>query len=97
MRAKQLDVSAEVERSYLNLAEATERITAAEAAVTSAQVSLNAARDRYTADVGTVIDVTDAELKLRQVEADRVKARYDRDTSLAALRASIGESLATAP
>ena len=97
VRAKQLDVSAEVERSYLNLAEATERITAAEAAVTSAQVSLNAARDRYTADVGTVIDVTDAELKLRQVEADRVKARYDRDTSLAALRASIGESLATAP
>ena len=97
VRAKQLDVSAEVERNFLNLAEATERITAADAAVKSAQVSLDAAREKYTADVGTVVDVTDAELKLRQTEADRVKARYDRDTSLAALKASIGDSITPTP
>jgi len=87
----QIAVGAEVEFSYLNAAEANNRIDAAETALRAAQVSLDAAETKYTEDVGTVIEVTDAEVNLRQAEADRVQAYYDFNTALAALRAAIGQ------
>ncbi len=91
LRQLEIAVSAEVERSYLNAAEANNRIDASEAAALAAQVSLDAAEGRYLEGIGTVIDVTDAELKLRQAEVDRVQAYYDYNTALAALRAAIGQ------
>ena len=89
----QIAVGAEVESSYLNAAEASNRIDAAETALRAAQVSLDAAEGRYGAEVGigTVIEVTDAQVKLRQAEVDRVQAYYDYNTALAALRAAIGQ------
>jgi outer membrane protein len=91
LRQIQLAVSLEVENAYLSAMEANARIDAATAATTSARVSRDAAQEKYAAGVGTVIEVTDAEQKLRQAEADEVKAYYDYNIALAALRAAIGE------
>jgi len=87
----QIGVGAEVELNYLNAVEANNRIDAAEVAVRAAQVSLDAAEGRYEGEVGTVIEVTDAQVKLRQAEVDRVQAYYDYNTALAALRAATGQ------
>jgi len=93
LRQLRISVGAQVEQSYLDAVAASNRIDAAEVAVQAAQVSLDMAEGRYAAGkgVGTVIDVTDAQLKLQQAEVDRVQAYYDYNTALAALRAAIGQ------
>jgi outer membrane protein TolC len=90
LRQAELQISQEVEDAYLSAAEANARIETAAAAVTAAQVAADAAQERYRAGVGTVIEVTDAEQNLRQAEADRVKALYDYNSAVAALKAAIG-------
>ena len=97
LRSTQLDISAEVERNFLNVTAAEAGLTAADAALKSAQVSLGAAQEKYANGVGTVIDVTDAETKLEQSDADQVKAKFDYNTSLAALKASVGRLDITVP
>ncbi|MCX7598654.1 MAG: TolC family protein, partial [Armatimonadetes bacterium] len=91
LRRIRLNISAEVERNYLTAAQAVGRIDAAEAAVRAARISLEAAEAKYALGAGTVIEVTDAEVKLRQAEADRVQAYYDYNTALAALLAALGQ------
>jgi len=93
LRQLQIAVGAQVEQSYLDAVAANNRIDAAEVAVRAAQVSLDVAEGRYAAGqgVGTVIEVTDAQLRLQQAEVDRVQAYYDYNTALAALRAAIGQ------
>jgi outer membrane protein len=92
LQEAQIAVGAEVEQSYLNAVQAGNAIDASETALRAAQVSLSAAEERYAAGqgVGTVIDVIDAQVKLRQAEVDRVQAYYDYNTALAALRAAVG-------
>jgi outer membrane protein TolC len=92
LRQLRIAVSADVERSYLNAVEAANRIDAAETALRAAQTSLDAAELKYAEGVGTPIEVTDAQLKLRQAEVDRVQALYDYNTALAALRAATGQA-----
>ena len=89
----ELLISLEVEDSYLGAVEANARIEAVDAVVEAAQVSLEAAQEKYKAGVGTVLEVTDAEQSLRQAEADQVKARYDYNTSLAGLRSAVGQAI----
>ena len=96
LRHIRLSISAEVERNYLTAAQAAGRIDAAEAAVRAARVSLEAAEAKYALGAGTVIEVTDAEVKLRQAEADRVQAYYDYNTALAALLAALGQPIVPA-
>lgn len=93
LRRIRLNISAEVERNYLTAAQAAGRIDAAEAAVRAARVSLEAAEAKYALGAGTVIEVTDAEVKLRQAEADRVQAYYDYNTALAALLAALSQPI----
>ncbi len=90
LRQAELQISQEVENAYLSATEANARIETATAAVAAAQVAADAAQERYRAGVGTVIEVTDAEQNLRQAEADRVRALYDYNSAVAALRAAIG-------
>ncbi len=90
LRQAQLTALTDVENSYATAQQANRQIDVAEAAVTAAEVAAQAAQERYQAGVGTVIEVTDAELRLRQAEADRVQALYSYNTALAALRASAG-------
>ncbi len=90
----ELAVSAQVESDYLTAVQANQSIDAAEAAVQAADISLKAAEGKYAEGVGTVIDVTDAQLKLTQSESDRVQAYFNYNTALAALKAAIGRMAA---
>jgi outer membrane protein TolC len=96
LRQTTLALGAEVESAYLSAREAKARISAAEDAVRAATVSQEAARGKYLAEVGTVIDVTDAELRLRQSEADYVQALFDYSGAVAALMAAVGKPILTA-
>jgi outer membrane protein len=92
LRQAKLDVGSEVERNYLTAAQSRAAIDTAETAVAAARVSLDAATGKYSEGKGTVIDVTDAELRLRQAESGYVQALYNYNTALAALKASLALS-----
>jgi TolC family type I secretion outer membrane protein len=91
LRQTELGASAEVENNFATALQANQQIDVAQAATNAAQISLQAAEEKYAAGLGTVLDVTDAELKLRQAQSDEVQARYNYNTALAALRASVGQ------
>ncbi|MBI1962465.1 MAG: TolC family protein, partial [Candidatus Rokubacteria bacterium] len=56
VKAKELDISREVEQAQLSLAETEERIQAAQAAVASAQENFRLAQGRFDAGVGTILE-----------------------------------------
>ncbi len=89
LRQVKLNVGSEIERDYLTASESRAAIDTAETAVASARVSRDAAAGKYAEGIGTVIDVTDAELKLIQAESDYVQALYTYNTALASLKASL--------
>ncbi|MBI2467962.1 MAG: TolC family protein [Candidatus Rokubacteria bacterium] len=86
----ELQVRTEVEQSHINVVEAAERITATEKAVESARENLRLAQGRYDAGVGTILDLTDAQLSLSAAEADQVRALTDHQVGLAVLERAIG-------
>lgn len=92
LRRAELQAEAEVEDNFATAIQADRQIDVAQAATNAARISLQAAEERYAAGLGTVLEVTDAELKLRQAQTDEVQARYSYNTALAALRASLGEA-----
>ncbi len=92
LRRAELNAGAEVEDNFATAIQADRQIDVAQAATAAARISLEAAEGRYAAGLGTVLDVTDAELKLRQAQTDEVQAHYSYNTALAALRASVGEA-----
>ena len=97
LRQTELGVSQDVENNYLDASTAYAEIDAAQTALKAAQVNAAAAQERYTAGVATVIDVTDAEQKLRQAETDLITALYTYNTSLIALQAAVGVPQLTPP
>ncbi|MGH7318174.1 MAG: TolC family protein [Candidatus Rokuibacteriota bacterium] len=86
----ELQVRLEVEQAYIALVEAAERIAATEKAVESAQENLRLAQGRYDAGVGTILDLTEAQLALTNAEADQVRALTDHKLGLAALDRAVG-------
>jgi outer membrane protein len=86
----ELQVRLEVEQAYIALVEAAERITATEKAVESARENLRLAQGRYDAGVGTILDLTEAQLALTNAEADQVRALTDHKLALAAVDRSAG-------
>jgi outer membrane protein len=94
LRSTQLNISNEISTNYATAVRAQARIPATEAAVKSARVALEAAQGRYQEDMANTVEVTDAELKLRNAESDRIQALYDYNSALAALRASPRHHLA---
>ncbi len=94
LRQAKIEISAEVERSYRNAILADARIDAADAAAKSAQTNLEAAQGKYLEGLTTVVEVTDAELRLREADVALVQAQYDYNSALAALRAALGQPAA---
>ena len=86
----ELQVRLEVEQAYIGVVEAAERIGATEKAVESAQENLRLAQGRYDAGVGTILDLTDAQLALTNAEADQVRALTDHKLALASLDRFVG-------
>jgi outer membrane protein len=90
VKAAELDISSEVEQAQLNVSEAQERIGAAQTAVASAQENFRLAQGRFDAGVGTILELTDAQLFLTQAQNTEAQALADYRIAVARLERAIG-------
>ncbi len=90
VRATELDVSREVEQAQSNVIESQERIQAAQVAVTSAQENFRLAQGRFDAGVGTILELTDAQLALTLAQNTEAQALADYRIALARLDRATG-------
>ena len=90
VKARELDISREVEQAQLSLAETEERIQAAQALVASAQENFRLAQGRFDAGVGTILELTDAQLALTQAQNSEAQALADFRIALARLERALG-------
>jgi outer membrane protein TolC len=82
-----------VETAWLSLRQSAESIAAAEAAQTEARVSLDSAEERYAANVGILLEITDAQATATGADVSVVRAHYDYNTALADLEQAMGAPL----
>jgi outer membrane protein TolC len=90
VRATELDISREVEQAQINVSEANERIEAAKTAVESALENFRLAQGRFDAGVGTILELTDAQLALTQTQNAETQALADYRIALARLQRAVG-------
>ena len=83
-------ISLEVCQAYLNVQEATERITNNKVAVQQSMNDYQLAQQRYEAGITTNIDVMDAELAMIQAKTNYIQAQYDANNSMAQLDKAMG-------
>jgi outer membrane protein TolC len=86
-------VQLEVRQAYLNMNEAEKRIETSNVAVTKAEEDYKIAQVRYTAGVGTNLDVIDSQVALTSAKTDYVQALYDYNTSRAKLDKAMGTAV----
>jgi outer membrane protein TolC len=82
----------EVEQSYLRVVESQERILATEAAARAAKENLDLAQGRYQVGVGSIIEVTDAEIIYTDAQTTYVRTLYDYRIADAQLARAMGDS-----
>lgn len=80
----------ETEQDYFGLKEAEERISASVKLVEQSEQTLNLAEKQYAAGVGTVLDVTDAQVLLSNARITKIQAIFDYNSSLIHLQRSMG-------
>jgi outer membrane protein len=85
------ELDLEVHEAVLNVGSATEAITVAKAAVSSAEENFRLVKKRYDANTATSFDVVDAENLLTQARAQLQTSTYDYLVARAALRRAMGE------
>ena len=90
VKATELDISREVEQARSTVIESDERILAAQAAVASAQENFRLVQGRFDAGVGTILDLTDAQLALTQAQNTEAQALADFRIALARLDRALG-------
>lgn len=83
-------VQLEVRQAYLNMKEAEKRIETSKVAVDKAEEDFKIAQVRYSAGVGTNLDVIDAQLALTQAKTNNIQALFDYNTSKAKLDKAMG-------
>ena len=83
-------VMLETEQNYLGLKEAAERIAASVKLVEQSEQTLNLAEKQYAAGVGTVLDVTDAQVLLSNARITKIQAIFDYNSALIHLQRSMG-------
>jgi outer membrane protein len=87
-----LEVRVEVEQAQLSVRAADAAGVAADEAVASAREQLRLAEGRYSAGLGNVIELGDAQLALTNTEAQAVSARYNLALARSALLAALGRT-----
>ncbi|HWQ60745.1 MAG TPA: TolC family protein [Negativicutes bacterium] len=80
----------EVRQYYLSMREAEKRIEASQVGVNQAEENLRIAELRYSAGVGTNLDVLDAVLSLNTAKLSNIQALYDYNTNKAQLNRAMG-------
>ena len=87
-----LDITKEVDQSYLDVTAAREVIRATKKAREAAQENLRLAWGRYKSGVGNIIEVTDAQVQFAQADLNYVRALYDFKVAEARLDKAVGKS-----
>jgi outer membrane protein TolC len=90
LKSIELDIAREVEQARSTVLETDERILAAQAAVASAQENFRLVQGRFDAGVGTILDLTDAQLALTQAQNAEAQALADFRIALARLERALG-------
>lgn len=90
VRSTELDILQNVEQAEIAVEEAQERIQAAQALVASAQENFRLAQGRFDAGVGTILELTDAQLALTQAQNTESQALADYRIALARLDRAVG-------
>jgi outer membrane protein len=85
------NVTKEVEQTYLDVKSGWELIRASKKALEAARENLRLAWGRYQAGVGTIIEVTDAQVQFSQADLKFVQALYDYRVFEAKLDKAIGK------
>lgn len=88
--ALRLSIGQEVVQAHLNLLEAQERIGAARKSVESAQENFQLAQGRFDAGVGTIIELTDAQLALSRSQSTEAQALTDYRIAIARIERALG-------
>ncbi|MEW6297698.1 MAG: TolC family protein [Thermodesulfobacteriota bacterium] len=84
-------VALEVRQGLLNVQEAEESIRVSEQVLVQAQENLALAEGRYSAGVGNIIELTDAQVLLTSARANTVQALYAYKTAVAELERAVGQ------
>src|SRR2546422_426252 len=90
VKSTELDIIQNVEQAEIAVEETQERIQAAQALVASAQENFRLAQGRFDAGVGTILELTDAQLALTQAQNTESQALADYRIALARLDRSVG-------
>jgi len=90
VRATDLDIQRDVEQAQIQVSEAEERIQAVQKAVESAQENFRLAQGRFDAGVGTILELTDAQLALTQTQNTEAQALADYRIALSNLDRAVG-------
>jgi outer membrane protein len=90
VKASELDIIQNVEQAEISAEEAQERIQAAQAAVASAEENFRLAQGRFDAGVGTILELTDAQLALTQSQNTETQALSDFRIALYRLDRALG-------
>jgi outer membrane protein len=90
VKSSELTIAQEVTQAYLSLTETDERIMAAKVAVDSATENFRLAQGRFDAGVGTILEVTDAQLALTQSQNTEAQALADFRIAQARLDRALG-------
>lgn len=80
----------DVQQAYLNLQEASDRISTAELAVRQANENLDLANGRYASGVGNPIEVTDALVAVSNAKTAYIAALYDYKIAQASMEKAMG-------
>ena len=87
---QELQVRLDVEQAYFTVVAASESVGATDKEVQSAQENLQLAQGRYDAGVGTILDLTTAQVALSSAQADQVRALTTFRVGLATLDRVLG-------
>ena len=85
-------IALEVERSYLNVIAATERTRATEAAVRAAKENLDLANGRYRVGVGSIIEITEAQVINTEAQTNLIQSLLDHTIAEAELARAMGQA-----
>lgn len=87
---KKDSIQLEVRQAYLNMNEAEQRIQTSQVSVEKAQEDFKIAQVRYSAGVGTNLDVIDAQVALTSAQTNYIQSLYDYNISKANLDKAMG-------
>jgi len=93
VRAKDLQLNADVTQAYLNLVTAAKTVALQEQNAQKAREELAFAEERYRVGASTFLDVTTSRATFEQAQLDRINAIYNYHSAFAALENAVGRPL----